>query len=73
MDGIGPESVVTAIYAFAALFALAACWLLFRFNMRRDRRRNEGKPSDLEGLSEALTATALALGLSGFGFLLSIW
>jgi hypothetical protein len=70
---IGPENVVTAIYALAALSALAACWLLFRFNIRRERRRNDGGQADLLGLSEALTATALALGLAGFGFLLSIW
>jgi len=69
---ISPDNVVTAIYAFAALFALAACYLLFRVNMDRERRRNAGRPSDWRGLSEALTATALALGLAGAGFLISL-
>jgi len=67
-----PYTLVLALYAFAAIFAISACWLLFRFNIRREQRRKDGSTADLLGLEEALTATALALGCAGVGFLISL-
>lgn len=72
-DGyISPENVPTFFYLLAAIFALAACWLLFRVVIRRDSQSSAGRTPDMEGLSVALTSTALALGLSGLGFIISI-
>jgi hypothetical protein len=70
---LAPENVPTFFYMFAAIFALSACWLIFRFVIRRDRQSKAGRTPDMHGLSEALTCTALTLGLAGFGFLVSIW
>ena len=71
-DGyIDASTVPLALYAFAAFFAVSASWLLFRFVIRHNDRASKGLNADLLGLSEALTATALALGLAGVAFLIS--
>lgn len=53
-----PRDGITLIYIFAAICAVAACWLWFRNSPAR-------------AMPEAGTAAALALGLAGGGFLLS--
>ena len=67
MDGGIPE-----LYALSALAALAACGLLTRFVVGHGARVRKGLPTHLDGLPEALLAVAIALGLSGAGYLLSI-
>jgi hypothetical protein len=56
-----PRDGITVVYTLAALSALAACWLWFR------------SPTPSGAMPEAGTAAALALGLSGGGYLISLF
>lgn len=66
-------ALVTALYFFAALFALCAGVMWFRFvDARRGKAAMGGAPS-LRWLSEAATATGLTLFTAAGGFLLSLF
>jgi len=64
---------LTPLFAFAALFALTACYLWFRFLGARSWQSHNGCPPSWRWMTEAVAATALALGLCGGGYLLSLF
>lgn len=72
MDDVGasPHAIVTLVYAFAALFALAGAFAWLRLVNRRSAQSSAGKTPD--GLSNAATATALAMFCAGAAFLFSL-
>lgn len=75
MDDVStnPHTLVTALYCFAALFAISAGVMWFRFvDARRGKADMGGAPS-LRWLSEAATATGLTLFTAAGGFLLSLF
>lgn len=59
------------IYVLAAIFAITGGIAWFKFDLRRSARAAAGKPADLQGISTAITLTALSMILAGGGFLLS--
>lgn len=63
---------IVVVYAFSAIFAVAACWLWFRYIVRKDERKGGSFTAPGSGLESAGTSAALSLGLAGFGFLLSL-
>lgn len=63
--------IAIPFYVFAAICAVTACGLWFRFIVRRSERAKAGLSPSYAGLEETGTAAALALGLAGFGFLIS--
>lgn len=66
-------TLVTVLYVFAALFALAAGAMWFRFvDARKDRAEKGGAPS-FRWLTEAATATGLTMFAAAGGFLLSLF
>lgn len=67
-----PSAIITVVYALAAVFALVASFEWLRFVSRRSAQSKAGKPADLRGISEAATATALALSCAGAAFLFSL-
>lgn len=68
-----PYTLVMALYFFAALFALCAGVMWFRFvDARRGNADMGGAPS-LRWLTEAATATGLTLFTAAGGFLLSLF
>lgn len=70
--GISPHAIVTLVYAFAALFALAGAFAWLRLVNRRSAQSSAGKTPDLDGLSNAATATALSMFCAGAAFLFSL-
>jgi hypothetical protein len=74
MDGaaVTPHAIVTLAYAFAALFALAGAFAWLRLVNRRSAQSSAGKTPDLDGLSNAATATALSMFCAGAAFLFSL-
>lgn len=75
MDDVptNPYTLVTSLYVLAALFALCAGTMWFRFvNARKDRADKGGAPS-FRWLTEAATMTGLTLFLASGGFLLSLF
>lgn len=69
---MNPQAIVTLGYSFAAAFALAGSFAWLRFVNRRTAQSSAGKLPDLRGISEAATATALALFCAGASFLYSL-
>ena len=69
---VTPQAIVTVGYTFAALFALSASVMWFRLVDARQKRAHEGGPITLRWLTEAATATGLALGLAAITFLFSL-
>lgn len=68
-----PYTLVTVLYVFAALFALGAGVMWFRFvDARKDRAGKGGAPS-FRWLTEAATMTGLTLFAAAGGFLLSLF
>lgn len=68
-----PYTLVTALYFFAALFALCAGVMWFRFADARRAKADIGGAPSLRWLSEAATATGLTLFTAAGGFLLSLF
>lgn len=68
-----PYTLVTALYFFAALFALCAGVMWFRFVDGRRGKPDMGGAPSMRWLSEAATATGLTLFTAGGGFLLSLF
>jgi len=75
MDDIptNPQALVTVAYTFAALFALGASAMWMRLGNVRTKREREGGPITVRWLTEAATATGLAMGLTALAFLLSLF
>ena len=67
-----PSAIITVVYALAAVFALVAAFEWLRFVSRRSAQAKAGKPADLRGISEAATATALAMSCAGAAYLFSL-
>jgi hypothetical protein len=65
-----PYTLVTLLYALAALFAIVGGAAWFQFELRRSRRAKAGLPFHASDMSSAITLTALAMILAGSGFLL---
>lgn len=66
-----PQALVTVAYTLAALFALGASVMWLRLANVRIKREREGGPITVRWLTEAATATGLAMGLTAVAFLLS--
>lgn len=69
---VTPQAIVTLAYFFAALFAIAGAFGWMRLVNRRSAQSSAGKSPDLHGLSNAATATALAMFCAGAAFLFSL-
>lgn len=67
-----PQAIVMLAYALASLFAIIGAFAWLRLVNRRSVQSNAGKAPDLDGLSNAATATALAMFCAGAGFLFSL-
>jgi len=67
-----PQAIVTLAYALAALFAVAGAFAWLRLVNRRSAQSSAGKTPDLDGLSNAATATALSMFCAGTAFLFSL-
>lgn len=74
MDDVptNPHTLVTAAYFFASIFALGASYFWTRFVAVRQQREREGGPVTTRWLTEAGSATALALFSAAVGFLISL-
>ena len=72
MPRMDPRAIITIAYAFAAIFALVGSFSWLRFVNRRTAEASRGEAATLRGLSEAATATALAMFCAGAGFLFSL-
>lgn len=67
-----PKAIVTLGYAFAAIFALVSSFAWLRLVNRRRVQSSAGSSPDLRGLSDAATATALAMFCAGASYLYSL-
>ena len=74
MDDVAvtPQTIVTLAYAFAAIFAVVGGFAWIRLVNRRSAQSSAGKTPDMNGLSNAATATALAMICAGAAFLFSL-
>lgn len=75
MDDVptNPYALVKVLYVFAALFALCASAMWFRFVDARRAKADVGGAPSFRWLSEAATATGLTLFAAAGGFLLSLF
>lgn len=67
-----PQTIVTLGFAFASIFALTGAFAWLRLVNRRSAQFSAGKTPDLDGLSNAATATALSMFCAGATFLYSL-
>ncbi len=70
---ITPQAIVTVTYSLAALLAIAGGFAWLRLLNRRSGQANAGMVPDLNGLSDAATATGISMMLAGGAFLFSTW
>jgi len=70
---ITPQAIVTLAYSLAALIAIIGGFAWFRFLNRRSAQSNAGKTPDMDGLSNAATATGLSMILAGAAYIFSVW
>ena len=74
MDDVAtdPYTLVRALYAFAAIFALTAGYFWSRFVAVQTQREHDGGPLTSQWLKEAGGTTALTLFCAGGAFLISL-